>query len=96
VNGWQLWHPHAPLQIGAQGQWTIGRGSENDVVIGDGTVSSRHAFLEAKPGVLLITDVGSSNGTFINGARLQPHASAPLQPGDRLLLGQSEFVVGVL
>jgi hypothetical protein len=93
IRGWQLWHPHAPLQLGAQGAWTIGRASENDLVISDGTVSSRHARLEAQPGVLTVTDIGSSNGTFVNGVRLQPYAPAPLRAGDHLQLGQSEFVI---
>jgi hypothetical protein len=93
IRGWQLWHPHAPLQIGAAGSWTIGRASENDLILSDGTVSSRHARLDAQSGVLTVTDVGSSNGTFLNGVRLQPHISAPLRAGDRLQLGQSEFVI---
>ena len=95
INGWQLWHPQAPIQLGAAGSWSIGRAMENDFVLGDPTVSSRHAQLNAQPGVLLVTDIGSSNGTFVNGARLQPHLAAPLRAGDRLQLGQCEFVIGV-
>lgn len=89
--GWQLWHPQAPLQIGLEGVWTLGRSDENNLTVGDPAVSSRHARLEAHSGVLAVADVGSSNGTFINGARLAPNSPAILREGDRLTLGQTEF-----
>jgi hypothetical protein len=93
VTGWQLQNASVPIQISAQGNWTIGRAEENDFAIGDGAVSSRHAKLEANAGVLLITDVGSSNGTFLNGVRLAPNVPTSLRAGDRLRLGSSEFTV---
>ena len=96
VAGWQLQNAVAPIQLAASGNWTIGRASESDFVIGDGTVSSRHAKIEAAPGVLLVTDIGSSNGTFLNGVRLTPQVPTALRSGDRLRLGQSEFVIAAL
>lgn len=94
LRGWQLWHPVAPLQIGLDGTWTIGRGAENALVISDTAVSSRHACIEVRSGVPAIVDLGSTNGTFVNGARLTPNVPVPLHHGDRLVLGQTEFVVG--
>ena len=57
-------------------------------------VSRRHAVLERSPnGYLVIKDLGSTNGTFINGQRLQPHQDYLLAHGDRLQLGG--LVLGV-
>ena len=51
---------------------SIGRAPENDIVLPDLTVSARHAVLErAGDGSYVISDLGSSNGTFVNGARVQ-------------------------
>ncbi len=67
---------------------TFGRDVASDVVLGDAEVSRQHARLTRTPGGYVLEDLGSTNGTFINGERL----SAPrvLRPGD--LLGLSEKV----
>lgn len=93
LRGWQLWHPVVPLQIGTEGMWTIGRSRENTLVVDDAAVSSRHACIEVRSGVPAIVDIGSTNGTFVNGARLTPNTPVRLHNGDRLTLGQTEFVV---
>ncbi len=96
LRSWQLWHPATPLQIGIEGTWTIGRSTENALVIGDGAVSSRHACIEVRSGIPAVVDNGSTNGTFVNGARLAPNVPVTLHDGDRLTLGQTEFVVRTL
>jgi hypothetical protein len=93
LRGWQLLHPVAPLQIGLDGMWTIGRSPENALVLADAAVSSRHACIEVRAGVPAIVDTGSTNGSFVNGARLTPNLPVRLRDGDRLTLGQTEFVV---
>ncbi len=50
---------------------TIGRSDENDVVVRDGRVSRRHARIVAEGSGFAIEDRGSSNGTFVNGARVK-------------------------
>jgi FHA domain len=50
-------------------------------------VSRRHAELSCRPGATELTDLGSGNGTFRNGVRLEPHTACPLEDGDRLLFG---------
>jgi hypothetical protein len=50
---------------------TIGRADDNDVVIRDGRVSRRHARIVADGSGFAIEDCGSSNGTFVNGARVR-------------------------
>jgi adenylate cyclase len=51
--------------------WTIGRGRDNDFVIGDHCISRNHAILQStETGGFLLIDLGSRNGTFVNGRRV--------------------------
>ena len=68
----------------------IGRHEKNHVVLADDLASRHHAMLQrSEESQFYITDLGSSNGTFVNGARI----SAPviLRPGDRVGIGNYEF-----
>ncbi|UCG88089.1 MAG: FHA domain-containing protein, partial [Gemmatimonadota bacterium] len=65
----------------------IGRGADNDVVLGDQAVSRRHAQLDRIDGVLHITDLGSLNGTQVNGRAIEPRVPHPLQEGDTVGIG---------
>ncbi|MDA2988906.1 MAG: trypsin-like peptidase domain-containing protein [Actinomycetota bacterium] len=69
---------------------TFGRAPDNDVVLDDDTVSSHHATLESTPQGLSLTDLGSTNGTFVNGTRVQ---QAVVTQGDAVRLGGVTFVV---
>jgi adenylate cyclase len=73
----------------------IGRDSgQCDVVLLNTSVSRRHARLSVgKDNTLHIEDVGSTNGTAINGTRIAPWLSQPLAPGSTLKLGDIELVV---
>jgi ABC-type multidrug transport system ATPase subunit len=67
----------------------IGRARENDLVIDDLSVSRTHAELRARPdGGYEIVDLGSHNGTFLNG---QPVLAAVVTPGDLVGIGHSIF-----
>ena len=77
---------------------TLGRDAGNDVRIDDEIVSSRHAIIERRRGpesMLWIEDLGSKNGTFVNGKRVQ---KVPLHDGDVFCLCQTgaeiQFTVG--
>jgi len=63
----------------------IGRGDYNDVVIADPSVSTMHAKLQRRDAVWILTDLGSTNGTFVEGERLT--GEAPLGPGTTLKFG---------
>jgi len=66
---------------------SIGRASNCDVVLGDSSVSKLHAHVRESNGELVLTDVGSQNGTLVNGDRLQQHVPMPIKPGDRVQFG---------
>ena len=69
----------------------IGRDPDCEVSIPNRFVSSHHARLYPHEGALLIEDLGSKNGTLVNG---EPVASArALAAGDRIQVGDTEFVV---
>src|SRR5438067_11008378 len=61
-------HPVATVPRGTP--LVLGRAVECDVTLTDPTISRRHAELRADDGVLLVRDLGSRNGTFHNGQRL--------------------------
>ena len=63
----------------------LGRTIGNDVIIPDGTVSRHHARLTFRNGQWTVEDLGSSNGTWVNGVRVK--RPTPLMHGDELRLG---------
>ncbi len=67
---------------------TVGSAPDNDVVLDDRTVSRLHALFERLPGGWTVRDLGSRNGTFLNGARISE--LTVLRSGDRVRLGSSE------
>ncbi|MFA6074421.1 MAG: FHA domain-containing protein [Negativicutes bacterium] len=69
----------------------IGRSENNDVVIASPTVSAEHAIISFKKGNYLITDFGSTNGTLLNGEKLE--GSAVIKIGDEIAIGPARFVV---
>ena len=80
--------PGRPPLLLAPGRLTIGRSAACDLVVDSVLVSRQHAQLECSPGRCTIEDLGSSNGTYVNGRRV---SRAALSPGDRLRLGDVEL-----
>jgi len=73
---------------------TIGRReADNDIVISDPYCSGRHADLTFGDGKFTITDVGSTNGTMINGVKLDANVPRDLVPGDEITLGRTVFTI---
>jgi hypothetical protein len=66
---------------------TIGQGADNEVVLDDDTVSTTHARLEYVDGAWRLTDLGSSNGTRVEGVRLAPDVPTPLSIGSAVHFG---------
>ena len=70
----------------------VGRGAENAVRLdGDTTVSGRHATLDSRSDGLWVEDAGSTNGTFVNGARVT--SARLLAPGDVIRIGHTDLLV---
>ena len=67
-------------------QIVIGRSSELDMVLVEDMVSRKHAKILIAGGAITIEDLGSTNGTFVNGEKVK---QARLKEGDRILIGTS-------
>jgi hypothetical protein len=79
--------PHAPA-----GPVVVGRTTENDVSIPEYSISKKHCAFELKGGMMTVADCGSTNGTLLNGARLERGASVPLCGGEQITMGRFTFV----
>src|SRR6516164_4553798 len=86
-----LQSPSGRMVLGP-GVMTIGRAKDNQLVMNDATASSHHA--EVRPGVncYSLTDLGSTNGTYINDRKLDRHIPQLLQDGDRIRIGNTTFI----
>ncbi len=76
------------------GRLTVGRLPDCDVVIDDPSVSKRHATItwSGADRRAYLEDLGSSNGTFLNGALVDAEVPIRLQDGDELSFGSARFV----
>ncbi|HEX6043496.1 MAG TPA: FHA domain-containing protein [Pyrinomonadaceae bacterium] len=69
----------------------VGRASDNELTLNDGSVSKIHAaLLMTAEGTLLVADTGSTNGTYINGRRIAYGESRPIEDGDVVGFGDVE------
>ena len=69
---------------------TVGRQAGNDIVLEDPGVSRKHASLDrGEDGVWVVTDLKSSNGTYVNGEKIE--SPATLRPGDAVRISQTVF-----
>jgi adenylate cyclase len=69
--------------------WKIGRTEQNTVVLADDMVSRNHAMIQHEGGEFYLIDMGSRNGSFVNGRRLT--APVALRDGDRLSFGEAQL-----
>ena len=81
----------AGRMVAVTGAVTIGRGRDADLVLADELVSRRHAQVTPEGPGAVVEDLGSRNGTFVNGEGI--HGPVRLQPGDQLQLGVSLVVL---
>lgn len=75
------------------GHWSVGRKPERDIVIPDPYVSSAHAHVEVRTDQVLVTDLGSTNGTLIDGVALEAGDARVLPIGSTVQFGSSRFVL---
>jgi pSer/pThr/pTyr-binding forkhead associated (FHA) protein len=72
-------------------EFLIGRGDDCDLALHDPEVSRHHCLIRVRGYETAITDLGSSNGTFINGHRLL--SQAKLNTGDEIVVGPFRYIV---
>jgi len=70
---------------------SLGRGSQNDIVLADDSVSTTHARLEYVDGKWRITDLDSVNGTFVESVKLAAQVPTPLPYGSTVRLGAAKL-----
>ena len=69
---------------------TIGRAPDNGLVVRDGRASRHHARIDGRRGTLVLTDLGSTNGSFVNDRQVE---SIALGEGDRIRIGTTSLIV---
>lgn len=84
--------PDQGKDISLQGEkpCSIGRKSTNDLVLSDINASREHAMLEKRGDILNLIDLGSRNGTFVDGIRIEQYE---LEAGDQFMIGENLFRV---
>jgi hypothetical protein len=75
------------------GDLVLGRGDRAEIRLEDPFASSRHARVYEQGNIVVIEDLGSTNGTYLNEELLE--TPRPLHPGDRVRIGDSEFAFEV-
>ena len=73
-----------------QGATVIGRSSACDLVLADSTISREHARVEVNGDSVVVQDLSSRNGTWVNGEREE---TADLHPGDEIAVGRVTLVL---
>jgi FHA domain len=85
---------HEPGMIyDLDGEVVLGRGDRAEIRLDDPFASSRHARVYEQGNIMVIEDLDSTNGTYLNEELLE--TPRPLHPGDRVRIGDSEFTFEV-
>jgi hypothetical protein len=89
---WELISDEIRFTIDGDGVYKVGRDKSNQFQINREKLSRFHAELELAGSELCISDLKSTNGTFLNEEKLSPNKKFTLSPGDRLRFGDIEFI----
>jgi hypothetical protein len=106
INSWislHLMDSGKILPLASRNEFTLGRLSEGQPIMPDidltpyqayaSGVSRLHVVVKREANRIIIMDLGSSNGTYLNGRRLNPHAEETLNHGDVIALGKLKIQV---
>ena len=74
---------------GTNPSWVVGSSPDCDLVVNQTVVSGHHCRLSLQDGQYVLEDLGSTNGTFVNGYRLQPNSPVYVSATDQLTLGRT-------
>ena len=72
---------------------TIGRESDNDVVVDNKLASRHHAVIQKIKDAYFVKDANSTNGTYINGVKIPADKYVKLNPGDKISIGNMSLVI---
>ncbi|GAC1559818.1 MAG: hypothetical protein NVS4B1_13180 [Ktedonobacteraceae bacterium] len=86
--------PYGPTQLGP-GITVLGRTQDNQIVVNDVKASSHHAELRPTGQDYTITDLGSTNGTYVNDQQIDRAMPRILRPGDRIRIGDTTYTFEV-
>lgn len=86
----EIWALDGVRRVEVARRMTVGKGAGNDIVLDDPTVSRLHAALEEFAEGWCVTDVGSSNGTYLNGERIWTQQR--LRHGDEIRVGRTRLL----
>ncbi|HHV65251.1 MAG TPA: FHA domain-containing protein [Peptococcaceae bacterium] len=89
LNGSEMLPKGRKIKIDSRGL-TIGRGKHNDIVVPDHYCSLDHALFKHSRGITTVEDVGSTNGTWVNGERI--NTPVQLVAGDFIKIGSITFL----
>ena len=78
---------HEVDRIDLRAELRVGRAEDNDLDLADPKVSRHHARVFKQGAVYMVEDLGSANGTRLNGTAVHLGESFPLRPGDHIWLG---------
>jgi hypothetical protein len=86
-------YPRPPFRVTDKGRVTIGRAETNTIVLDEPRVSRLHALIEWRDRNkrFILLDLGSSNGTFLNGAKIAPSEEMPLSDRDKVRIASAVF-----
>ena len=78
-------------EIALTDEFLLGRGEDCDLTLRDPEVSRHHCLIRIRPAESVASDLGSSNGTYLNGKRIVSQTT--VRTGDELRLGQARFLI---
>ncbi len=83
----------SPITLFPGNETIVGRSSRANILLDDQYVSGEHLSIELNArNEVMVKDLGSTNGTYIDGIRLEPYASVVLERGQRLIVGSEDVI----
>lgn len=80
-------------KIGLVSKITMGRSSDNSIVVNNRLASRNHALIQKIKNDYYLKDMGSTNGTYLNGTRITPDKYTKLSKGDKITIGNDNLVM---